>query len=503
MLPTAPHRSLPLLIAGFLLAFATGGSFSHATPSIVDADIRGVASEAYVWGWPLVYMHHCRVALERVPSPGRSGGMPVAPLNRLSMLTDRISPRTTRVPCPNQDVIYGFGMFDLAADAVVVQVPDFGKRFWLYQLGDQRTDSFAEVGSIYETQPGSYLVIGPGWQGTVPDGIAGVFRCPTRYAYCLPRVFFTDSAADREASLPAINRIVAYPLSEYTGESQHCDWSKPRWLPNLTARRAASRGVSPDSFFDVLPAVLDEVPPLPGEEPLYARFRRLLTMAAADPAVAAEIRQAAAEAERDEVTPMFEFRNLGRPLPAHWTTLVNGAAFGTDYRTRTAVAASNVFVNRHRETKYYFQDLDLHGRRLEGSRDYTVTFLPGELPPARGFWSLTLYDEHHGLPQAVDGKVAVGSRDSGLRYKADGSLTIVVSRAAVATDIDDGPAGNRLVAPDGVFSLYLRIYWPDESALDGTWTPPPVQPVASSLQQAGSSYGLSVGRGRDFTEDFD
>jgi hypothetical protein len=226
-------------------------------------------------------------------------------------------------------------------------------------------------------------------------------------------------------------------------------------------------------------------------------------MAAADPAVAAEIRQAAAEAERDEVTPMFEFRNLGRPLPAHWTTLVNGAAFGTDYRTRTAVAASNVFVNRHRETKYYFQDLDLHGRRLEGSRDYTVTFLPGELPPARGFWSLTLYDEHHGLPQAVDGKVAVGSRDSGLRYKADGSLTIVVSRAAVATDIDDGPAGNRLVAPDGVFSLYLRIYWPDESALDGTWTPPPVQPVASSLQQAGSSYGLSVGRGRDFTEDFD
>ena len=50
--------------------------------------------------------------------------MPVAPLNRLSMLTDRISPKTARVPCPNQDVIYGFGMFDLAADAVVVQVPD-------------------------------------------------------------------------------------------------------------------------------------------------------------------------------------------------------------------------------------------------------------------------------------------------------------------------------------------------------------------------------------------
>jgi len=99
---------------------------------------------------------------------------------------------------PNQDVIYGFGMFDLAEAAVVVQVPDFGGRFWLYQLGDQRTDSFAEVGSIYGTLPGSYLVVGPDWRGDVPPGIANVFRCPTRYGYCLPRVFFTDSAADRE-----------------------------------------------------------------------------------------------------------------------------------------------------------------------------------------------------------------------------------------------------------------------------------------------------------------
>jgi hypothetical protein len=486
MLPTASHRSSLLLIVSIVLAVATMGKAAAATPSGVATDIRAVAREAYVWGWPLVYLHHCRVALEKVPSPGRSGGMPVAPLNQISMLTDRISPRTTRVPCPNQDVIYGFGMFDLAEDAVVVQVPDFGGRFWLYQLGDQRTDSFAEVGSIYGTLPGSYLVVGPDWRGDVPTGIAGVFRCSTRYAYCLPRVFFTDSAADRETALPAINGIVAYPLSEYTGESQQRDWSKPRWLPNLASRGAASRGVSPDSFFDVLPAVLDDVPPLPGEEPLYTRFRGLLAAAAADPAVAAEIRQAAAEAERDEVAPLFEFRNLGRPLPAHWTTLVNGAAFGTDYRTRTAVAASNVFVNRHRETKYYFQDLDLHGRRLEGSREYQVTFPPGALPPAKGFWSLTLYDERHALPLATGGKVSLGSRDSGLRYGADGSLTITVSRDAVATAAEGDTSSNRIVAPNGVFSLYLRIYWPDESALDGTWTPPPVHPVASTLQQAGT-----------------
>ncbi|MFM8703223.1 MAG: DUF1214 domain-containing protein, partial [Planctomycetia bacterium] len=187
-----------------------------------------------------------------------------------------------------------------------------------------------------------------------------------------------------------------------------------------------------------------------------------------------------------EVAPLFELRNLGRPLPAHWTTLVNGAAFGTDYRTRTAVAASNVFVNRHRETKYYFQDLDIHGRRLEGDRGYQITFAPGALPPAGAFWSLTLYDERHALPPAAGGKGSVGSRDSGLRYGADGSLTIIVSRDAVTAVANGDPSSNRLVPPDGVFSLYLRIYGPDESALDGTWTPPPVHPVASSLHQAGT-----------------
>jgi hypothetical protein len=32
-----------------------------------------------------------------------------------------------------------------------------------------------------------------------------------------------------------------------------------------------------------------------------------------------------------------------------------------------------------------------------------------------------------------------------------------------------------LPAPAGPFYLVLRIYWPEQAALDGTWTPPPVK----------------------------
>jgi hypothetical protein len=58
----------------------------------------------------------------------------------------------------------------------VVQVPDFEERFWVYQLGDQRTDGFGDFGKMYGSSPGCYLVVGPDWQGSQPEGITAVFR---------------------------------------------------------------------------------------------------------------------------------------------------------------------------------------------------------------------------------------------------------------------------------------------------------------------------------------
>lgn len=475
--------SVPLTFVTLLLIWGGPRAFS-ATPipraTITDStvadrvgldELRLTAREAYVWGWALVYLHQLRTVLERVPAPGRCGGIPVAPINRLAMLTDIIRPRTTVVPCANQDVIYGFGMFDLAEDAVVIQIPDFGDRFWLYQLGDHRTDAFAQVGQMYGTQPGCYLVAGPDWRGMIPPGITGVFRCPTRYGYCLPRVHINGTEEDRLTALPAVDQIAAYPLAEFDGAPQSRDWSRSRWLPNLTSRGRHRGDVSPESFFEVLPEVLTAVPALPGEESLYARFYRLIRAIESRPEMRAHAVTAAWEAERDIVEPMFDFRNVGRPLPGHWTTVDNGASFGGDYFTRTAVAKSNVFVNTSQEARYYYLDLDAHGERLDGGRHYRLCFPSGELPPTRAFWSLTIYDERHALPDG-DGPHALGSHTAEIEFAADGSLSILVGPAL--TGGKDPANINRLVTPSGSFSLYLRVYWPENAVVDGSWTPPPV-----------------------------
>ena len=101
------------------------------------------------------------------------------------------------------------------------------------------------------------------------------------------------------------------------------------------------------------------------------------------------------EADEQLVKALLQFRNCGEQLPHHWSTISNEAAFGTDYFTRTAVAKSNIFVNAPVETKYFYQDLDASGARLNGARRYKVTFARAQTPPVHGFWSLTLYNEHH------------------------------------------------------------------------------------------------------------
>ncbi len=487
----APKPSIAGLVAAAALALLAGSRAIQSPAAVVLAEsaaafhpahpesVRAVAREAYVWGWPLAYVHQCRSRLALVATAGKSGGLPVAPLNELAMLTDQAAPRTTLVPCPNRDVLYGFGIFDLAETPVVVQVPDFGGRFWLYQLGDQRTDGFADMGSMHGTRPGCYLVVGPGWNGAVPRGIVGVLRSPTRHAYCIPRVFFTAADGDRAAAVAAVAGVMAYPLDEFTGTPRRRDWTKLRWLPRLSREENA---VAPERFLEILPDLLDDVPPLPGEESLYARLRGFVAAVAADPAIAAVAGAAMHDADREVVAPLFEFRNVGLPLPAGWTTVVNGAAFGTDYLTRTAVARSNVFVNRHRETKYYYLDVDATGARLEGSRRYEITFPPGSLPPAAGFWSLTAYDARHALPPGSAARHSIGTRDTSLEFAPDGSLTIVVEPAdAPGADEAADASGehatqNRIAAPEGPFSLYLRLYAPEATALDGRWTPPPAVP---------------------------
>jgi hypothetical protein len=100
-----------------------------------------------------------------------------------------------------------------------------------------------------------------------------------------------------------------------------------------------------------------------------------------------------------------------------------------------------------------------------------VRFDVGGIPPVRGFWSLTVYNKHHFFFANDLDRFSLGTKNQGLTYGDDGSLTLTVGGTAPT---DPALLANWLPAPADDFSLYLRAYWPDDAVLAGDWQPPAV-----------------------------
>ena len=115
------------------------------------------------------------------------------------------------------------------------------------------------------------------------------------------------------------------------------DWSK---LPHFPVPKEKIRPeystkqppwVDPAVFFEQLPDVMKQVPPMPGEEALYKWIGSILDAAAKDPEVMATLKETAFAADKEIVAPMMQWRYNGQPAGNGWTSESNNAAFGTDY----------------------------------------------------------------------------------------------------------------------------------------------------------------------------
>ena len=92
-----------------------------------------------------------------------------------------------------------------------------------------------------------------------------------------------------------------------------------------------------------------------------------------------------------------------------------------------------------------------------------MTFAKDALPLVCGFWSMTMYNEHHFFEPNKLVRYSLGTKNKDLQFGSDGSLTLYVS----ATPPSQDKMTNWLPAPKGDFSLYVRAYWPDATILDG------------------------------------
>src|SRR6185436_14023133 len=182
--------------------------------------------------------------------------------------------------------------------------------------------------------------------------------------------------------------------------------------------------VKPETYFEELPVVMNEVPPLPGEEALYGWIRSVFDAAAKDPATKKALIASFVVADKEIIAPLTQWKFNGRSAGNGWNSPVNNARWGTDYLTRAGTSKSNMFDNTPDETKYIYRDFDSQGQQLYGKNNYTVTFPKGQLPPVKGFWSMTLYNDVHLFNANPLKRYSLGTKNKNLKYNADGSLTL-------------------------------------------------------------------------------
>ena len=138
-----------------------------------------------------------------------------------------------------------------------------------------------------------------------------------------------------------------------------------------------------------------------------------------------------------------------------------------------AAAVLGIFGNSKDEAIYPIYTNDAEGQKLDGSKNnYTLHFSADELPPVNAFWSLTMYELPSSLlvDNPIDRYLLNSPMLDDFKRDKDGGITFYIQKTSPGKERE----ANWLPAPDGPFMAVLRLYWPKESALDGSWKNPPI-----------------------------
>jgi hypothetical protein len=438
------------------LALATA-SAAQAAPSADEA--RRLAEEAYVFAYATA--EHNKV-LNAIAAK--------LPYNRLISEPRLLGPEDTRVVSPNNDTFYSRALLDLRGEPMVLHVPEVRERYYSFQLVDLRTDNLDYVGTRSTGGgAGRYLIAGPDWQGELPAGFDGLIRSPSRLVFLLGRTEVRGEA-DLTAAAAVVKGYGLQPLSSALAQPAPTALA-PLALPPYQDTKQGKAVSLFDSFGELLPLHRWT----PGEQARLARFAEIGVRAglpfSPPPALAGAI-SAGAEAGRDKVRRASTA--ITREQNGWFDSPLEVGQFGEDDLSRAAVAWRYIYANDAAEAIYPLAMHDGRGQPLRGDTAYRLRFAPGQLPPVRAFWSLTLYDGKTQLLSANPLKrYSLGDRSSGLKYDADGGLTLLIQHQAPT----EAEQGNWLPAPIGEFNVMLRLYMPQPVALAGGYQLPAIQPV--------------------------
>ncbi|MFV2040299.1 MAG: DUF1254 domain-containing protein, partial [Acidimicrobiales bacterium] len=374
---------------------------------------------------------------------------------------------------PNADTPYSFGLLDLRAGPLVLTVPEVTGRYYVVQFENLLGHNEFFVGSrATGTDAGSYLLVGPRWDGDLPEGFVS-FRFETDLVAIIGRSqLLGPDDQPRLAEVMAQYRLE--PLEVHQGGQapalEPFEW--PAWDDE------ASRDAL---FIATLNTLLSLAGPThPDEVDMLERFARIgigpglmfdLDAMSTETKEALEKGVTSARANLAEAA-----KSLGVDING-WRVMDLGGNrefYAGDYMQRAAIAMVGWGANDRIEADYPMARVDGDGNPFEGKLKYRLTLETP--PPVNAFWSVTMYDTSYDgtagfMVENQINRYLISSTTQGLVEDDDGGLTITMQRAEPT---DTTERANWLPTPEGPFYLALRMYWPKPAVLNGEWNPPPV-----------------------------
>lgn len=458
------HALLTMLgVIGFVLPIS---AISAGLDQPVDSK-EAITEEAYIYGFPLVLMDITKDVM--TASKG--------PINQLVSLKKFPDPSFKDVVSPNADTLYTQGWVDLTKEPIILSVPDMGKRYYLFPMLDSWTNVFFSPGTR-TTGNGKqeFAITGPDWKGTLPSGLQQV-KAPTNTIWIIGRIQ-TDGPSDYAAVNKLQDQFKLTPLSAWgtnevprrTHEVSHANMNMSPTEQTLQLDGAA--------FFTKLAQLLKETPIPLADRDYVKKFSAI----GLEPGKEFDAKKLSDEEIRD----LKRFTKIAQSrMKEEWekhpfavnengwgVILKNIGSYGTHYLVRATVAYGGLGANLPQDAIYPSTHWDDSGKPLTGQSRYVIHFNKGELPPVEAFWSITMYDDQQFfIPNPIN-RYAIGDR-SDLQFNADGSLDIYIQNQSPGKEKES----NWLPAPVGAFNLVMRLYYPKESVLNGSWKPAKVQRV--------------------------
>src|SRR5262245_61276172 len=482
--------TIALLVVALLPSSAAVGQESHhgqtgtqhrkATGvASKEMDARQAAIDAYIYAYPLMTMEMTRRVTTNVAQPTATR----APMGDVIRMRAYPPADYHDVTAPNADTLYTAVWLDVSKEPSILSIPDMKGRYYLFPMLDGWTDVFQDPGKrTTGAGPQKYAITGPGWSGTLPDGVKQ-YKSPTSLVLVIGRIYCTGTPEDYKQVHALQDQVTVVPLSSYGKPYKPAPGMVDPSIDMKVAVRDQVNAMDARSYFNLFAHLLKTNPPAAGDAPIVAKLATIgivpgqdFDASKLDPTIAQGMASAVKPAQERIVTWFKKGVAAGDGrFENGWLFPTKVGLYGTDYRQRATVTWFGFGANRPEDAVYPTSEGPDADTKYSGEHRYVMHFNKGEMPPVDGFWSLTMYDANYFfVPNALN-RFTLSERNTFVR-NPDGSVDLLIQHDSPGKDKE----ANWLPAPAGQFVLMLRMYWPKEkppSILDGTWTVPPVEQV--------------------------